>query len=96
MSMQKVSVLVPPPRPVPRGVVLAEAVVDGLFDAAAWLRSRRAAWLESVRARRAVDRVARRDARDRAELLALARHYESSQPEFAKDLLAAANVDPDR
>ena len=93
MAMQEISVLVPPLPRVPRGALLVGAVVDGWIGAKAWLGARLAARRESVRARRAVARAARRDARDRAELLALARCYEASQPEFAKDLLAAANVD---
>jgi hypothetical protein len=38
-------------------------------------------------------RAARRAAGERAALLAMARRYEASQPEFAKDLYAAALAD---
>ncbi len=89
MSVQEVSVMVPPLRPVPRGAVWAA-------DAAAWLLSRLRLGLEAIRTRLAVDRAARRDARGRAELMALASRYRATQPEFAKDLLAAANNDRDR
>jgi hypothetical protein len=50
-------------------------------------------WLAAARVRRLADRADRRAARDRQELMALARRYESSQPEFAKDLFAAACTD---
>ena len=93
MSMQKVSVLVPPLSPVPRGAVLAEAVIDAVFDGAARLRAWLAARHDQRRDRQAIVRAARRDARDRTDLLALAHRYESSQPEFAKDLFAAAKRD---
>ena len=49
--------------------------------------------LEAIRARAAIHRAARRDARARAEVMSLARRYASSQPEFAKDLYAAAGND---
>ena len=68
MSMQKVSVLVPPLRATPRGAVWVGVVLDWALPALA---------------------------RDRAALVALARRYEASQPEFAKDLHAAACVDRD-
>jgi hypothetical protein len=93
MAMQKVSVLLPPLPPEPRGAVLAAAVAGALLDAAVRLRAGWATWREASRARRAGARTARRDARERARLIALAHHYESSQPEFAKDLFAAAKRD---
>jgi hypothetical protein len=80
MSMQKVLVMVPPRRAVPRAAVWLGAAV---------------AWLEAVRAKLEVDRAARRDARHRSELIALATRYQSTQPEFAKDLFAAASNDRD-
>jgi hypothetical protein len=52
-----------------------------------------AAWVERVRDKLALARAARRHARDSSELIALARRYESTQPEFAKDLFAAARND---
>ena len=93
MAMQKVSVLVPPLRPEPRGAVLVGAAVDLLLAAEVRLRVWLVARLEIRRARRARVRAVHRDARDRAELIALAQRYESSQPEFAKDLFAAAKRD---
>ena len=93
MSMQKVSVLVPPLRSVPRGAVwFGDAVVVAVRRRA---RIRRGfpAWLEAVRARIAVGRAARFEARGRAELIAHGARYQSTQPEFAKDLFAAANND---
>lgn len=93
MSMQKVSVMVPTLRPVPRGAVWAGDAVSWLFGGDARLRSGAAAWFEAVHARLAVNRAARREARGREELLALARRYQSTQPEFAKDLFAAAGND---
>jgi len=97
MSMQKVSVMVPPLRPVPRGAVWAGQVASWLVGGGdARLGSGLSVWLEAVRARLAVDRAARRDARGRADLVALACRYQASQPEFAKDLFAAANNDRDR
>jgi hypothetical protein len=91
MSVQKVSVMVPPLRAVPRGAVWAGDVASWLFGGDARVRSGLPAWFEAVRAKLAVDRAARRDARSRADLFAMARRYQSSQPEFAKDLFAAAN-----
>ena len=93
MSMQKVRVMVPPLRPVPRGALWVGQAVSWLFAGDARLRSGLPLWVEAVRARLAVDRAARRDARGRTELLALACRYQGSQPEFAKDLFAAANND---
>lgn len=96
MSMQKVSVMVPPLRPVPPGAAWVASAVSWLFGGDALVRTGLPAWWEAVRAKLAVDRVARLAARSRADLLALARRYESSQPEFAKDLFAAANNDRGR
>jgi hypothetical protein len=92
MSVQKVNVLVPPLRPVPPGAAWAA-------NAVAWLfvndprRPGLAAWLAQARARRRVARAERRQLEERLALLALARRYEQSQPEFAKDLAAAARAD---
>src|ERR1700741_3042087 len=92
MSVQKLNVLVPPLRPVPPGA----AWVAG---ALAWLfvndprRPGLASWLAAARERRRVARAERRPLEDRVALLARARSYESSQPEFAKDLAAAARAD---
>ena len=60
------------------------------------VRSGLPVWFEAVRAKLAVDRAARREARSRADLVALACRYQATQPEFAKDLLAAANNDRGR
>jgi hypothetical protein len=94
MSMQKILVMVPPRRAVPRGAVWFGAAA-GLFAGHARVRSGMAAWLEAARAKREVDRAARRHARQRSELIALARRYQATQPEFAKDLFAAASNDRD-
>jgi uncharacterized protein YjiS (DUF1127 family) len=90
MSMQQISVLVPPSRPVPAGAVLAAAGAIALLRSAARLASAMAGWVNAMRARGALKRVDRRAARDRDEVLAMARRYSTSQPELAKDLLAAA------
>jgi len=93
MSMQKVSVMVPPLRPAPRGAVWFGNAVAWLFGRDPRVRSGFPARFKAVRARIEVGRAARLEARSRAELLALAARYQSSQPEFAKDLFAAANND---
>ena len=73
MSMQKVSVMVPPLRPVPPGAVWVGQLAAWLVGARdARVRSGLPVWFEAVRARLAVDRAARREARSRADLLALA------------------------
>ena len=93
MSVQKVNVLVPPLRAVPPAAAWIGSVVSGLFGGDDRIRTGFPAWLEAVRAKRAIERAARQDARSRMELMALARRYESTQPEFAKDLYAAARSD---
>ena len=92
MSVQKVNVLVPPLRTVPAAAWIG-GVVSGLFGGDDRIRTGFSAWLEAVRARHAIERAARHDARSRMDLMALARRYESTQPEFAKDLYAAARSD---
>ena len=94
--MQKVSVMVPPLRPVPPGALWIGQAVSSLVGGEAAVRSGLRLWLDAVRARRAVDRAARREARNRAQLIALACRYQATQPEFAKDLFAAASNDRDR
>jgi len=96
MSVQEINVMVPPLPAEPRGAVWAGDVVAWLFGGDARVRSGLSVWVEAVRAKLAVDRAARRDARSRADLLALAGRYEATQPEFAKDLFAAANNDRGR
>ena len=97
MSMQKVSVMVPPLRPVPRGALWVGQLAAWLAGAGdARVRSGLPVWFEAVRAKLAVDRGARREARSRTDLIALACRYQATQPEFAKDLLAAANNDRGR
>jgi len=96
MSMQEVDAMVPPRPTVPRGAVWAGGVVSWFFGGDARVRSGLPEWLEAVRAKLAVDRAARSEARSRADLLALASRYQSTQPEFAKDLFAAANNDSGR
>ena len=96
MSIQKVSVMVPPLRPVPRGALWVGQAVSWLVGGDARIRSGFPVWLEAVRAKLAIDRRARREARSRSDLIALACRYQATQPEFAKDLFAAANNDRDR
>ena len=92
MSVQKVNVLVPPLRPVPPAAAWAASAVAWLF-----VNDPRspglAAWLSGARERRRVARAERRNLDERMALFALARRYEQSQPEFAKDLAAAARAD---
>jgi hypothetical protein len=89
MSMQTINTLVPPSRPVPPGAALAAAAVVAVHRFVAPLRADVARWVKAMRARGAVKRATRRDARDRAEVFAMALRYSASQPEFAKDLFAA-------
>jgi hypothetical protein len=92
MSVQKINVLVPPLRGVPPGAAWAANAVAWLFGT----DPRRASlqhWLAAARVRRLAERALRREARERQELIAMARRYASSQPEFAKDLVAAAMAD---
>ena len=93
MSMQKISVMVPPLRAVPLGALWLGNAVSWPFGSDQGIRSGIPAWLEAARAKLAIDRAARRDARSREELIALARRYQASQPEFAKELFAAASND---
>jgi hypothetical protein len=93
MSVQKVSVLVPPLRPVPPGAAWIASIVCWLFVADPRHPSGLRLWAAAATARWRAYRAARRDAGERAALIALARRYESSQPEFAKDLHAAALAD---
>ena len=95
MSVQKINVLVPPLRPVPPGAAWAAEAIAWVFGTDP-RRPSLQHWLAAARVRRLADRAARRAARDRQDLIALARRYESSQPEFAKDLFAAANNDRGR
>ena len=96
MSMQTVSVMIPPLRPVPRGALWVGQLASWLVGGDARVRSGLPGWYRGVRAKLAVDRGARREARSRADLVALACRYQATQPEFAKDLLAAANNDRGR
>jgi hypothetical protein len=96
MSMQKVSVMVPPLHPVPRGALWVGQAISWLVGGDARVGSAVPIWFEAVRAKAAVARRARREARSRADLIALACRYQRTQPEFAKDLFAAANNDRDR
>lgn len=86
MSMQKVFVSVPQMASEPRGA-------QWVGDAVTWLQG----FVDEVRAvvrttseasrQRA---AANRQARERAALVAMALRYQGTQPEFAKDLFAAA------
>ena len=89
MSMQKVLVSVPTLRSEPRGAVWVGRAVSWLQEFHDEVRAVVSATVEAAR-KRAVEE---RDARSRAELIALARRYQATQPEFAKDLFAAASHD---
>jgi hypothetical protein len=91
--MQIVTVMVPPLRAEPRGAVWIGNAISWLCDDQGRFRPRLPAWLAAARAKLALERTARRDAHNREDLYALARRYESTQPEFAKDLFAAASND---
>ena len=93
MSVQKVSVLVPPLRSVPPGAAWAANAVAWLFGADPHHPTGLSAWFAAARGRYHADRAARREAGERTALIALARRYETTQPEFAKDLFAAALAD---
>jgi hypothetical protein len=96
MSMEKVRVLVPALRAEPRGAVWVGAALDWALAA---LARQRSAWQwrrSQARERRVAELASRSAAADRAAVVALAHRFESSQPEFAKDLHAAAGVDRDR
>jgi hypothetical protein len=90
MSMQKV--LVPPFRPVPRGAVWVSHAVSWLQGFADEVRAVIATTAAAARRRAAEER----EARGRAELFAMAHRYQETQPEFAKDLFAAASHDRSR
>ncbi len=91
MSMQKV--LVPPLRAVPPGAAWAANVVAWLFGTDPRHPSGLSLWRAAVTQRFLADRIARREAGERMALVAMARRYEATQPEFAKDLYAAAQAD---
>jgi len=93
MSVQKVSVLVPPLRAVPPGAAWAANAVAWLFVSDPRQPSGLAAWFAAARERYLAARAVRRGAGERQALIAVARRYEHSQPEFAKDLMAAALAD---
>ncbi|MCE9660615.1 MAG: hypothetical protein K8R60_18970 [Burkholderiales bacterium] len=93
MSVQKVNVLVPPLRAVPPAAAWAADAVAWLFGGDPRHPSGLPAWLAAARARYVADRALRREAGERMALIALAQRYEATQPEFAKDLFAAALAD---
>ena len=93
MSMQEITVLVPPLRAVPPGAAWAAEAIGWLFGTDPRQTGGLAHWLAAARERRLADRSLRREARERQELISMARRYEGSQPEFAKDLIAAALTD---
>jgi hypothetical protein len=83
MSVQKINVLVlPAHRLAPGTAWLADVVATQV----AALTARVAAWRE----RAAQEARQRSLARDRQRLQALASHYMTSQPSFAKELLSAS------
>jgi len=94
MFVQKVNV--PPLRPPPQRAAdlgAAAALLYGVVSAA--LRALAAA-LARHRVAEAARRAAMRDADERSALMAMARRYAPTQPEFAKDLVAAASSDRGR
>ncbi len=86
MPMQKVLVSVPVMRLEPRGALWAGQLASWLQGFVAEVRAAMLAAADAARARSAEARLAR----NRAEVVAMARRYASTQPEFAKDLFAAA------
>ena len=93
MSVQNVHVLVPPLRAVPPGAAWIANLVGWVFGADPRHPSGLRLWAAAARAHWRLARAARREAGERAALIAMARRYEASQPEFAKDLYAAALAD---
>jgi hypothetical protein len=93
MSVQKALVLIPPNRPVPPAAAFVGDLVAWLFKASDDAGSRLVARLKAARSRHAIERDQRIEARSRSQLVALAQRYEATQPEFAKDLYAAARSD---
>jgi hypothetical protein len=93
MSVQKISVMVPPLPTVPPGAAWAAAAAGWLLGGDPAHPTGVPAWFATLRRHQARRRAARHEARDRLALLALARRHAASQPEFAKDLLAAANAE---
>jgi hypothetical protein len=93
MSVQKVSVLVPPLRAVPPAAAWAANAVSWLFGGDPRHPTGLPAWFAAARARHIAERTARREAGERTALVALAQRYQATQPEFAKDLFAAACSD---
>ena len=93
MSVQNVKVLVPPLRTVPPGAAWIAAIVGWVFGSDPRHPSGLKLWRAAAKVRWRAHRAARRDAAARVAVIALARRFESSQPEFAKDLYAAARVD---
>ena len=93
MSVLNVKVLVPPLRPVPPGAAWAANIVGWVFGIDRRFPSGLRLWAAAAKAHWRAARAARRRAGERLALMALARRYEASQPEFAKDLHAAALAD---
>jgi hypothetical protein len=87
MSMQKVLVSIPSLRPAPRGAVWIGQAVSWLREFHEEVQALISATAEAARQRAAEDR----EARSRADLIEMARRYQGTQPEFAKDLFAAAS-----
>ncbi|MGZ5185936.1 MAG: hypothetical protein ACXWCO_12595 [Caldimonas sp.] len=93
MSVQKINVLAAPLGSASPGASWSGDLAAWLFGADDAAGSRLVARIESIRARLAAGRRARQEANGRARVLALARRYEATQPEFAKDLYAAVASD---
>ena len=83
MSVQKINVLVLPAHRLAPGTAW---IADVVATQVAAFAARVAAWRERV----AQEAQQRSRARDRRHLQVLAAHYMSSQPSFAKELLAAS------
>jgi hypothetical protein len=96
MSVQKVNTLIPALQHAPRGALWAADVIASLYFGTGRVVAAVSAFLKATDASVVAARAARRAARDRDELMTLARRYQATQPEFAKDLFAAANNERSR
>ena len=94
MFVQKVNV--PPLRPPPQRAVDLGAAAALLFRVVQAGARALASAIARQRAAQAARRAAMHDAEERSAVLAMARRYASTQPEFAKDLVAAATSERGR
>lgn len=93
MSVQKVAVMIPPVPAAPPAAVWAAEVAAWLLGGDPQHPTGLPAGIAALRRSYIRRRAIRRQARDRIALMALARRYGPTQPEFAKELVAAANAD---